>query len=49
MDPKKGLGRTAVEQASYQVATLFTTWTIAVVGGLITGRDTILCANKVCV
>ena len=39
MDPKKGLGRSAQQQASYQVATLFTTWTIAIVGGLITGND----------
>lgn len=37
ISPNKGLGRTALEQAGFQVATLFTTWTIAVVGGLLTG------------
>jgi ammonium transporter Rh len=38
IDVEPGLGRTAAQQASYQIAALGVTLVVAIVGGLITGE-----------
>lgn len=38
MGIKPGIDRTAVEQAGFQIAAIFTSLSIATIGGLLTGK-----------